>query len=67
MVVKLNQKPIVVRDDDNEDKDFSPVYLAVSTLGYLLIFWIMDYSCFVFFGIHPFPFLKFIGGLFSWF
>jgi hypothetical protein len=60
MVIKLNQKPIVVRDEDAEEKDFNPVYLTVCCIGYALIFWIMDYSCFVFFGFHPFPFLNFI-------
>jgi hypothetical protein len=68
MVIKLNQKPIVVREDNEDQKDFSPVYFAVSCIGYALILWIMDYSCFMFFGLHPFPFLnwlfKIIGGVF---
>lgn len=65
MVVKLNHKPIVVRDEDSGDKDFSPFYFAVSCVGYAMIFWIMDYSCFIFFGFHPFPFIKWILGVFS--
>jgi hypothetical protein len=64
MVVKLNSKPIMVRDEDNGVKDFSSVYFAVSCIGYTLALWVLDYSCFLFFGIHPFPYIKWIGGLF---
>jgi hypothetical protein len=60
MVIKLNKKPIVVKDEDAEEKDFSPVYFGVSCVGYAFILWIMDYSCYLFFGIHPFPFLNFL-------
>jgi hypothetical protein len=67
MVVKLNHKPIVVRDEDSEEKDFSPVYFAVCCIGYLLIFWVLDYCCFIFLGVHPFPFIKLIGSILAWF
>jgi hypothetical protein len=58
MVVKLNNKVITVNDEPMEDKESSLPYFMVSCCGYSLILWIMDYVCFTFFSIHPFPFLS---------
>jgi hypothetical protein len=64
MSVKINQKPIVVREDNGKEKDFSLIYFTVSCIGYFMVFWILDYCCFTFLGVHPFPFIKWIVGLF---
>jgi hypothetical protein len=70
MLVKLNNKPIDVVEDNEKDKEFSPVYLCVSGVGYVLVLFIMDMVCHTFFYIHPFPFLtwlfKLIGGVLAW-
>jgi hypothetical protein len=56
MLIKINKKPIhVVEEDDKEGIDW--IYLSVSSLGYLLILSIMDYSSYLFIGKHIFPFI----------
>ena len=65
MVVKINDKPIRIAEDKDEPS-FSPFYLGVSCIGYGLIFILMDYCCFVFFGSHFLPFLPWLIGVFSW-
>lgn len=71
MVVKVNGKPIRVSKDDAESID--KVYLTVSCLGYLAIFWIMDFAGRHLLGVSPFPFTHFIdwilnmiGGISTW-
>jgi hypothetical protein len=75
MVVKLNSKVIDVVENNKEDKEKTITYWCVSTLGYVLVLFIMDMVCYTFFYIHPFPILNwlftgisgwinFIGGLF---
>lgn len=70
MLVKINKKPIDVMDEDKEEKDFDPIYLCVSTIGYILAMFIMDMVCYTFFYVHPFPFLSWlfnlIGGVLAW-
>jgi hypothetical protein len=56
MLIKINKKPIhVVEEDDDEGIDY--VYLGVSSIGYLLILSIIDYSSYLFIGKHIFPFI----------
>jgi hypothetical protein len=70
MLVKLNNKPIDVVEDNKNDKDLPPVHWSVSTLGYVLVLFIMDKVCYTFFYTHPFLFLtwlfKLIGGVLAW-
>lgn len=66
MLLKINQKPIHVKEDTEEEKDFSPVYLGVSCVGYGLILALMDYICYIFFYFHPFPFISWLGGIVQW-
>jgi hypothetical protein len=58
MVVKLNKKVITIDDEPIQEKESSISYFMVSCCGYGLILWIMDYVCFTFFTIHPFPLLS---------
>jgi hypothetical protein len=60
MLIKLNNKPIDVVEDNEEEKEKSLVYWGVSTVGYVLVLWIMDMVCYTFFYIHPFPFLSWL-------
>lgn len=60
MVVKINSKPIEVTEDP-ETPTFSLTYLTVSALGYSLALWILDYVCFTFCFVHPFPFIVWVG------
>jgi hypothetical protein len=39
MVIKINNKPIQVKED--KDSEFDPVLLAVTCVGYGLIFWLI--------------------------
>jgi hypothetical protein len=66
MIVKINHKPIRVEEED-EGIGFSWTYLIVSTCGYLLALWMMDFVAFTFLHVHPFPFIKFVGVILSWF
>lgn len=65
MVVKINGKSVKVEED--EASDFSWTYLVVTTIGYLLGFYVLDYAAFLFMGVSPFPAIKFIGVILSWF
>jgi hypothetical protein len=56
MLVKINKKPIHVTDE-TDTEGISWVYMTVSSIGYLLILTLMDYSCYLFIGKHIFPFL----------
>lgn len=65
MLVKINKKPIEVKEE-SEESTFDPVYLCVSVTGFALILWLVDYVCFTFFFYHPFPFMSSIGAVLSW-
>lgn len=65
MLININNKPIRVKPETEEQKEFSPVYLAVSTSGFLSILWIMDYMYFTFFFKHPFPWIVWVGKILS--
>lgn len=65
MLVKINSKPIRVIEEE-DDKEFSWVYLTVSCIGYAMILWIMDYCCFVFFSVHLLPFIPWLVGVLKW-
>jgi hypothetical protein len=70
MVVKINHRPIRVEQDEDElvwYKRINWVYMGVSVSGYLLCLYIMDLAGYLFLGIHPFPFIKFVGVILSWF
>jgi hypothetical protein len=71
MLIKINNKPIRVVEEDEEQKDFSIVYFTVSSVGYLLVLWIMDYVCYTFFYVHPLPFVSaffhWLGVVWQWF
>jgi hypothetical protein len=59
MLIKINKKPIVVEEEsDSDGPDW--IYLSVSSLGYLLILSIMDYSSYLFIGKHIFPFISWL-------
>lgn len=68
MVVKINGKPIRVSEDDQNPwyREVNWMYILVSTLGYVIGLYVMDYVAWVFLGTHPFPFIKFIGVILSW-
>jgi hypothetical protein len=66
MVVKINSKPIHVVEPDAEEKDFSWVYMGVSSLGYLMAFWVLDYCAYLFCSVHPFPFIVWVGKVLAW-
>lgn len=55
MVVKINKKPILVMDDDEETKEYSWVYWCVSTIGYAMSFVLLDYVSFLFCSVHILP------------
>lgn len=46
MVIKINSKPIRVKED--EGKDINWMYLAVTVIGYGLIFWIIRLAAITF-------------------
>jgi hypothetical protein len=48
MVVKINSKPIVVREE--EVKKVNWMYLSVTVIGYGLIFWIIRLAAITFLG-----------------
>lgn len=48
MVVKINGKPLVVKEE--EGKDFSWTYMIVTFIGYGLIFWIIRLAYMTFLG-----------------
>lgn len=59
MLIKINKRPVhVVEEDDKEGIDW--IYLSVSSIGYLLILSIMDYSSYLFIGKHIFPFISWL-------
>jgi hypothetical protein len=64
MLVTINKKPIEVKEEP-ETPTFSPVYLTVSTIGFTLILYLMDYICNIFFFIHPLPWIQFVGHIIS--
>lgn len=65
MVVKINKKPIKIKDESMEDKDFNYVYVGVCGVGTFLLLGLLDYICYLFFYVHPFPFTKFLGVIFG--
>jgi hypothetical protein len=52
MLIKINKQPIHVVEPDEKERDFSWVYMCVSTIGFTLILSLMDYICYIFFGTH---------------
>ena len=46
MVVKINSKPLQVKEDEEKKVDW--VYLSLATIGYGLIFWIMRLAALTF-------------------
>lgn len=68
MVIKINSKPIKVEEDGEKEwyQEVDWLYLSISTTGYLLALYAMDLVAAVFLGVHPFPFIKFIGVILSW-
>jgi hypothetical protein len=48
MVVKINSKPIVVKEEEVKKIDW--VYLSVTVIGYGLILWIMRLAAITFLG-----------------
>lgn len=66
MLIKLNNKPIKIEEKPAPaNPDY--VLISVSTLGTLIILYLMDCIAYSFLYIHPFPFIKFIGVILSWF
>lgn len=63
MLININNKPIKV--EEKPESTFSPVYLAVSTTGYLFILYLLDYVCYTFFYYHPLPWIMWVGKLLS--
>lgn len=49
MVVKINGKPIQVKEE--EEKDIDWIYLAVTCVGYGLIIWIIRLAAITFLGV----------------
>lgn len=65
MVTKINGKPI--RVEEKEDKDgIDWVYVGITVCGYSMIFYVLDFAASIFLGVHPFPFIHFVGGILSW-
>lgn len=60
MVVKLNSRVIDVVEEDKEEKEKTITYWCVSSVGYVLVLFIMDMVCYTFFYIHPYPFLNWL-------
>lgn len=48
MLIKMNGKPIQVKEE--EEKEFSWVYFAVTVVGYGLIIWILRVAAMTFLG-----------------
>jgi hypothetical protein len=69
MVVKINNKPIQVTEDQDEVwyKEVDWFHISMTTIAYLLVFHVLDLAAASFLGAHPFPFIKFIGVILSWF
>jgi len=65
MLVKINKKPIEVKEE-SEERTFDPVYFCVSMTGFAFIFWLVDYVVFTFFFIHPFPFMSSVAEVVRW-
>jgi hypothetical protein len=69
MVVKINNKPMQVKED--EDNLFSPTYIAVSSFGTLSMLWLFDHVCRLFVYESPFPWMhdavEFLAGVIQWF
>lgn len=69
MVIKINSKPIQVKEDDEEPwySKINWMYIFISLTGYLLGFYVLDLAAWNFLSVHPFPFTKFVGVILSWF
>jgi hypothetical protein len=61
MVIKINSKPIKVTEENEEEQPKGWLYVVVSGIGYILCFVLLDYVCYTFLSIHPFPFLSWLG------
>jgi hypothetical protein len=48
MVMKINGKPVLVKEEEEKKVDW--VYLAVTVIGYGLIFWIIRLAAITFLG-----------------
>lgn len=48
MVVKINGKPVQVKEE--EEKEFSWIYMTVTIIGYGLIIWILRVAAMTFLG-----------------
>lgn len=66
MLVTINKRPIKVVEESQDEKCFSWIYTSVSSIGFILILWIMDLVCYTFFYIHPLPFIVWVGDLIQW-
>ena len=60
MLIKINNKPIEVKEE-SEESTFSPVYLTVSLTGYFFILYLLDYISIIFLGHSTLPIIKSIG------
>jgi hypothetical protein len=49
MVVKINSRPIQVKED--AEREFSWIYLVVTCVGYGLIIWILRLAAITFLGV----------------
>lgn len=65
MVVKLNGKPIRVREKE-DDKGIDWLYIGMSCTGLLLLLWVVDLAALSFLGVHAFPLIKYVGVILQW-
>lgn len=65
MVIKINNRPVQVREDDRKPVD--KIYLTVSGLGTFGLLWIIDEFARTFTGASPFPFTHIINWVLSCF
>ena len=49
MVIKINGKPVQVKEE--EEKEFDPILFGMTVVGYGLIFWIVWYAFKLFVGV----------------
>lgn len=66
MVIKINNKPLLVKEKDSKNK-ITPVWIAGMTWTFASMVYAIDYTTHLYLHFHPFGFIKFMGVFYKWF
>lgn len=64
MVIKINRRPIKVEESPKRQVNW--YWMGCYGFACLMIFYVLDYAAAIFVGIHPFPWIKFMGVFLKW-